>query len=97
MAEPAAALAASFADRLRAEIARERANHGMEPTVAVEGVRSLELDLGRSIRWAQFRRNRKGGPVRTGAGLRLTFSQPVQGPLALGYGCHFGLGLFREE
>jgi CRISPR-associated protein Csb2 len=26
--------------------------------------------------------------------LTLTFEQPVQGPLCLGWGCHFGLGLF---
>lgn len=25
---------------------------------------------------------------------RLTFPEPIQGPLALGFGCHFGLGLF---
>lgn len=25
----------------------------------------------------------------------LTFSESIQGPLALGFGCHFGLGLFR--
>lgn len=25
----------------------------------------------------------------------MEFNQPVAGPLALGYGCHFGLGLFR--
>jgi CRISPR-associated protein Csb2 len=26
---------------------------------------------------------------------RLTFPKPVAGPLAVGWGCHFGLGLFR--
>lgn len=25
---------------------------------------------------------------------RLTFSAPLDGPLCLGYGCHYGLGLF---
>ncbi len=24
----------------------------------------------------------------------IEFAEPVQGPLALGFGCHFGLGLF---
>lgn len=28
---------------------------------------------------------------------RLVFGSPVRGPLALGYGCHFGLGLFGAE
>lgn len=28
---------------------------------------------------------------------RLTFPEPVAGPLAIGWGCHFGLGLFRPS
>ena len=31
---------------------------------------------------------------KTSAAFRLTFVKPVRGPLALGYGAHFGLGLF---
>jgi CRISPR-associated protein Csb2 len=34
-------------------------------------------------------------PDRTGTSLRLVFEAPVTGPIALGFGCHFGLGLFR--
>lgn len=34
-------------------------------------------------------------PVRTGGYWRLDFAGPVPGPIALGYGCHFGLGAFR--
>jgi hypothetical protein len=30
-------------------------------------------------------------------GFRLSFSEPVFGPIALGYGCHFGLGQFVPE
>jgi len=52
----------------------------------------------RELRWLQFgtERNHGGGcrahaPV---AGFRLTFSKPVKGPINLGYGAHFGLGLF---
>lgn len=32
---------------------------------------------------------------RPGGSWRLTFAEPVSGPLALGFACHFGLGLFR--
>jgi CRISPR-associated protein Csb2 len=43
----------------------------------------------------EFYRWRKGGPAAPGAYFfRLTFNQPIAGPLALGYGCHFGLGQF---
>jgi CRISPR-associated protein Csb2 len=42
-------------------------------------------------------RSRRGlmQPDRSGAALRLTFATPVEGPLAFGFGCHYGLGLFR--
>ncbi len=42
-------------------------------------------------------RNRRGlvQPDRSGAALRLTFDEPIEGPLAFGFGCHYGLGLFR--
>lgn len=52
----------------------------------------------RAFRWLQFRRERLTGDGRhgthPGTGFEITFPQPVQGSLALGYGCHFGLGLF---
>jgi CRISPR-associated protein Csb2 len=33
-------------------------------------------------------------PVDVGLAVRLTFASPVTGPLSIGYGSHFGLGLF---
>jgi CRISPR-associated protein Csb2 len=54
--------------------------------------------------WLKFRRVRlSGGGSRAGShgfGFRLTFrdvsgqAMPVSGPISLGYGCHFGLGMF---
>ncbi|MCL4183750.1 MAG: type I-U CRISPR-associated protein Cas5/Cas6 [Burkholderiaceae bacterium] len=42
-------------------------------------------------------RSRRGltQPDRTGLALRLEFPEGISGPMALGFGCHFGLGLFR--
>lgn len=34
-------------------------------------------------------------PQRCGHSVRLRFCRPVLGPIALGYACHFGLGLFQ--
>ena len=52
----------------------------------------------RELRWLQFGTERNhGGGCRAhepGAGFRLTFGKPVKGPINLGYGAHFGLGLF---
>ncbi len=44
-------------------------------------------------------RSRRGlvQPDRTGLALRLEFAEAILGPLALGFGCHYGLGLFRAE
>lgn len=36
-------------------------------------------------------------PDRQGSFWRLEFTEAVVGPLAFGFGCHFGLGLFRAE
>ncbi|HVH50282.1 MAG TPA: type I-U CRISPR-associated protein Csb2 [Candidatus Bathyarchaeia archaeon] len=56
---------------------------------------------GRSLRCIQFQRERKHGNGsrgdKLGYSLRLFFPQPVTGPLAFGYGAHFGLGLFVPE
>lgn len=49
----------------------------------------------RPIQFKRFRR-RVGddGGKRLAGAFRLTFHQPVRGPLALGWSSHFGLGLF---
>ncbi|NJL50595.1 MAG: type I-U CRISPR-associated protein Cas5/Cas6 [Blastochloris sp.] len=56
---------------------------------------------GRLRRAIHFHRFRSGGrerqPDTIGTFLTLTFSEPLEGPLALGYGCHFGLGLFASR
>lgn len=51
----------------------------------------------RPVHFRRFR-NRRGlnQPDAQGSFWKLTFSEPVTGPLAFGFGCHFGLGLFRK-
>jgi CRISPR-associated protein Csb2 len=48
--------------------------------------------------WHKFRRRRRDGGGRRGPdcayGMRLVFAEPVRGPIALGFGAHFGLGVF---
>jgi len=54
---------------------------------------------GHRTSWLDFRRWRRTGsapgPVGGAYGFRLTFAEPVKGPVALGYGAHYSLGLFR--
>lgn len=53
----------------------------------------------RSTPCAEFRTRRQQGDGSRGqaypVAFHLTFAEPVSGPLALGYGSHFSLGLFR--
>jgi hypothetical protein len=55
---------------------------------------------GKEVSWLDFRRERqKGGGHRStthGYGFRLTFDREIQGPIILGYGAHFGLGIFNS-
>jgi CRISPR-associated protein Csb2 len=53
---------------------------------------------GTLLPWYRFRRQRLRGSGRRaderGYGFRLRFREPVQGPIAIGYGAHMGLGQF---
>lgn len=61
-----------------------------------EGKRQLvEKEL---FKFARTRMNSKPQPPQPFAfGVSLLFEDPEAGPFSLGYGCHFGLGLFRAE
>lgn len=62
------------------------------PTVRI-GARELQ-----AIHFHRFR-SKRGlvQPDTRGSFWRVEFAEPIQGPLALGFGCHFGLGLFSPE
>lgn len=51
--------------------------------------------------WRSFRRERladdRKPPVALGVGLRVGFDEPVLGPMCIGYGSHYGLGVLRPE
>lgn len=58
-----------------------------------------EIDLGgKPTRWLAFKTERKRGGGRRagvhGVGFRVVFPDAVRGPIAVGYGAHFGLGSF---
>lgn len=79
------------------QLRRECQLRGLSGLVAVEPSGELILRSNRRLRWLEFRRQHNGGGApgsSFGYGFRLRFAEPVRGPLALGYGCHFGLGQF---
>ncbi len=72
-------------------IRRECAARGLPPVTEVE----LTGHGAAPPRW-RWRESEPKGSGR-GTSWRLVFAGPVRGPLAFGYGCHFGLGLFAPE
>lgn len=53
---------------------------------------------GKAVSWSAFRTHGRRGEGRRasaiGHGFRLRFAEPVRGPIAVGFGAHFGLGSF---
>lgn len=82
-----------FGEWLATEVRREAKNHDIPEPVAVRPLARLKRQ-GRDLYWLEFRRNRKGDESGLGYGFELEFAEPVAGPFTLGYGAHFGLGLF---
>ena len=78
---------------LESQVQAELVSRGLPKASSVE----IDLELTRSLRHFVRRRVHGGVPpkVDAGYGLRLQFTQPIRGPLLLGYASHYGLGLFR--
>jgi len=83
------------------EVRRLLARRGMDAT-SVE-INELEtIKVGgterRAIHFHRFRsRSRERQPDAAGALLEVVFRSPLEGPLCIGYGSHFGLGMFVAE
>lgn len=86
---------AAIVDQLRREWALRS-----ESQPAIDCIIPLSATMagGRTLRPLHFQRfRRKRGltqPDTLGRFLEVRFVEPMRGPLALGFGCHFGLGLF---
>ncbi|MEX1027463.1 MAG: type I-U CRISPR-associated protein Csb2 [Candidatus Paceibacterota bacterium] len=82
---------------VRRELSRRPWLEQHAASVTIERIPHTDLG-GTSTSWLKFRRERKHGHGRQsttqGYGFKLIFAEAVQGPIALGYGCHFGLGQF---
>lgn len=91
------ATAAAILGQLRREWCARSA--GLPGIVDIRELPSIQYG-GRALHSLQFRRfRRKRGlvqPDTLGRLIELRFEQPVRGPFALGFACHFGLGLFRS-
>lgn len=81
------------ANTLQGQVNSELVSRGF-PLASVE-VRPWDdqtLPLRHAVRVRRF--PGRPPPVDAGFAVRLVFDQPVRGPISIGYGAHFGLGLF---
>ncbi len=79
------------------DLKRLLADQGYPIPKRVDSIKTTDLN-GKKTRWLQFRTLRRSGGGARGAnqgfGFRIIFDRRVLGPIALGYGAHFGLGMF---
>jgi CRISPR-associated protein Csb2 len=80
------------------QVSRECERRGLPHATVVRALPSIRI-RGRERRPVHFHRFRsKPGllqPDRHGSIIEVVFSRPVTGPLALGFGCHYGLGMLQ--
>lgn len=73
-------------------------DHGVTPKSISPPDTKITVRPDRSLRTLEFQTERNHGNGRrghqSGVGLTIEFDQEIQGPIALGYASHFGLGLF---
>ncbi len=83
---------------LRDQVRDELASRGFPVPTTIELLPPLELVQRRLFSFVTTRRGGKPQPpARISFGIRITFPEPVSGPIAIGYGSHFGLGLFEPK
>ena len=84
-------------DSPTSQVARDLLRRGFPTPDQVEHLDHTKI-MGKKVRWLEFRRFRNGGGGQSadsrGFGFEIVFAEPVRGPIAIGYGCHFGLGQF---
>jgi CRISPR-associated protein Csb2 len=82
------------------QIRRECAERGLPDPIEIRSIDSIEMRRRerRAIHFHRFRSKRGlRQPDRRGTLVRIRFPEPIEGPHALGFACHYGLGMFRPE
>jgi len=86
-------------DQLRREWSKMKELDTALPGILnISRLKTLERPCGGSVRWLSFKTRKNRGKGKTAGlsyGLAIEFEKPVTGPLAFGYGCHYGLGQFE--
>lgn len=82
-------------DLPEAQLVQELTARGLPEPISIKRVEGYQ-PVGRPlVRWLEFHTRRFKGTQGKGlTGFEIEFAEPVAGPIAVGFGCHFGLGLF---
>lgn len=81
---------------IEGQVQAELASRGLPGAQSIQILDPHESELARRQRHTvRVRRFGPAPPVDLGFTLRLVFAEPVRGPICLGYGSHYGLGLFE--
>jgi CRISPR-associated protein Csb2 len=82
-------------DRPEEQLKRELRLRGLPEPVSLTPVDEYIAGERPPVRWLEFQTRRFKGETGYGlAGFEIEFAEDIAGPLALGFACHFGLGLF---
>jgi CRISPR-associated protein Csb2 len=86
-------------DRPEGQVSRELTNRGLPTPISIRRTNGYRAAGRRETRWLEFhaRRIRKQAGGYGLAGFEIEFADPVRGPICLGFGCHFSLGLFLPD
>jgi CRISPR-associated protein Csb2 len=87
-------LKSSGRNSLDGQVAAELLSRGLPQPERVHLASPHESDRARRMRHYVTRRREHAPPMDLAFALDIEFATPVSGPIALGYGSHFGLGLF---
>jgi CRISPR-associated protein Csb2 len=83
------------------QIKKECRMRGLPKPIMLERLESVVIKARKRtpIHFHRFRSKRGllTQPDTRGSFWRIEFGEPIQGPIALGFGCHFGLGLFTAQ
>jgi CRISPR-associated protein Csb2 len=86
-------------DQIRREWAKMQVSStALPPIKKISRLNVLERPGSGAIRWLSFQTRKQRGSGKTAGlscGLVIEFEKQVKGPLAFGYGCHYGLGQFE--
>ena len=82
-------------DLPEAQLRRELRVRNLPEPVSMQRIVGYAVHGRPTVRWLEFHTRRFKGEQGYGlAGFAMEFSEAVTGPIALGFACHFGLGLF---